>query len=167
MIRKGISVLKVFLVMVSLAGAGLLLLPRIFHLVPHVVLSGSMEPRIPAGSIVYVSEAVLPEQVEVQDVIAFERLDNALVLHRVIGIDAQNSTFATKGDANDTADIGTVSFSQYKGKLFFYIPYIGYLVKSFQLRFWILAGIAGMLFWDRKIKKKGGQYEKNNKKNTG
>jgi signal peptidase I len=71
----------------------------------EVVLSGSMRPRIPPGSI----EIFLPEStngLRVGQVVAFHPPNKTFVVtHRVIGITKDHGVWiTTKGDANRTAD---------------------------------------------------------------
>ena len=67
------------------------------------VVSGSMEPAIPIGSIIYVKE-IDPADVNKGDVIVFNSGDS-VVMHRVKENDVINGTFTTKGDANDGEDL--------------------------------------------------------------
>ena len=66
--------------------------------------SPSMAPLYPVGTLVIVQKAE-PEEIEVGDVITYVlNEDGVLVTHRVIKINADNRTFITKGDANNTED---------------------------------------------------------------
>lgn len=93
-----------------------------------VVMSGSMEPAIPVGSIVIVKN-VNPEDVKVDDVIAFESGESR-TLHRVIEKVFENGSFylRTKGDANEDPDPWTVKPEDVCGALLLTIPYYGYLL---------------------------------------
>ena len=74
---------------VLLVGLVLVCLPitatRLFGYDAYSVVSGSMEPAIPTGSLVYVQEAA-PEDMEKDDVIAFygAKDSNAIITHRVV-----------------------------------------------------------------------------------
>ena len=93
----------------------------------YMVTSGSMEPAIPTGAIVYTTD-VSPEQIQVEDPITFQdQGSGALTTHRVIekretddGIE-----FKTKGDANDSPDPGWVQENNVVGEVQLTIPYIG------------------------------------------
>jgi signal peptidase I len=77
-----------------------------FHLVPLAVSSGSMEPRMPARSLIFVKE-VDPGDVRVGDIITFDPPGRtARVTHRVItrGRVGARWYFQTKGDANPAPD---------------------------------------------------------------
>ncbi|PIY94400.1 MAG: signal peptidase I [Candidatus Levybacteria bacterium CG_4_10_14_0_8_um_filter_35_23] len=88
------------------------------------VLTGSMEPNISTGSVVYTK----PESNYIKgDVIAFIQKDRTIT-HRIINtIDAK--TFATKGDANNAADNDPVSSEKIIGKEVFTLPYLGYFIR--------------------------------------
>ena len=73
-----------------------------------MVMSGSMEPTIATGDLVFV---VKKSKYEVGDVILF-RSGKSCVLHRIVEIDGQN--VITRGDANNTND-EPISRSDIKG----------------------------------------------------
>ena len=87
----------------------------------YVILSGSMEPMIPTGSVVVVNTAdrdVLPG-----DVATFSRHGD-LVTHRILS--KTEDRYQTKGDANTDPDTGIISAEDIRGKVLFHIPMIGY-----------------------------------------
>lgn len=94
------------------------------------VLSGSMVPRLPVGSVV-VDRPVNPESLRVGDIVTYS-LGKNLITHRVVAIkrDANGPVFTTKGDANDSADSEPVHASQIRGEFWYDVPYIG-IVRSF------------------------------------
>jgi signal peptidase len=93
-----------------------------------VIMSGSMEPAIPVGSIVVVKR-VNPEDVKVGDVIAFETGESR-TMHRVVEKVVENGSFhfRTKGDANEDPDPWIVKPEDVSGALLLTIPYYGYLL---------------------------------------
>lgn len=103
-----------------------LVVPRIFGIVPRVVMSGSMEPTIMTGSVCLVNENVDPDSLEVGDVVAFTLVSGKEVTHRIIQKDA--TTFRTKGDNNEDPDISPINRDQVVGETIASIPYLGYLI---------------------------------------
>jgi signal peptidase len=93
------------------------------------VQSGSMEPAIQTGSVVFV-EDVPAERVEEGDVITFSDDGGNLITHRVIEKHAADSSvrFVTKGDANENPDHEPVYRDDLVGVVAFSIPLIGYVV---------------------------------------
>lgn len=100
------------------------LIPRIFGIRPFIVLSGSMEPALPTGSVVFVDTRAAPEQIHTGDIITY-RVETATVTHRVVAESADAVT--TKGDANEQADFSSVPRSSILGRVRFHIPWLGYL----------------------------------------
>lgn len=100
--------------------------PKMMGFQAYTVISGSMEPAIPIGSLVYV-DSVEPRDVEDQDVIAFYggSDSNAIITHRVVENRVVMGEFITKGDANDEADMNPVKYSDYIGTVEKSIPKIG------------------------------------------
>ena len=99
-----VLVALVVLLAALLAGA------RLFGLQVFTILSGSMEPKYPVGSLIYV-KSVDPSQVKEGDVITFLLSDTVTATHRVVGIVDQGDgalRFRTKGDANDAEDAALV-----------------------------------------------------------
>lgn len=100
---------------------------RIFGFTPYIVLSGSMEPEYPVGSLIYV-KAVEPESVEPGDPITYTLNEGLQVItHRVVVTDHQERQYRTKGDANESMDGHVVHYHHLLGKPVFVIPGIGYL----------------------------------------
>ena len=108
------------------------MVPRLFGIIPFIVLSGSMEKEIKTGAIAYVNTNYKRENIQVGDIIAFTS-GNAQVTHRVVSINEDN-TYTTKGDANENVDFKNVKFGDYKGKTIFSIPYLGYIVSFIQTK---------------------------------
>lgn len=95
----------------------------------YIVQSGSMEPAIPTGSIVFVKD-VPAESIEEGDVITYaDSRGVAPTTHRVIQkFQAGDSVrFQTKGDANENPDPEPVYRDEIVGVVIFSVPYIGYV----------------------------------------
>jgi signal peptidase len=92
----------------------------------YTVISGSMEPAIPVGSLVYVRQEE-PETIVQGDVIAFygAGADGGITTHRVMENHLVEGEFVTKGDANDTNDINPIPYGNLIGKVIYSIPYLG------------------------------------------
>ena len=85
------------------------------------IISGSMEPAIPAGSIVFARE-VAAEEIKTGDIITYFAVNGGteVVTHRVKDITG-DSRFITRGDANNTDD-SPISYEQVIGRVMFKIP---------------------------------------------
>lgn len=92
----------------------------------YIVQSGSMEPALKVGSIVFTRTE--PDYNK-GDIITFSAGNSdTLITHRVTDITTENGEelYITKGDANEEIDAGKVSPSQVIGKSFISIPGFGY-----------------------------------------
>lgn len=110
--------------------AGLLYIPKFAGIQPMVVLSGSMEPAYPVGSVAYVKEYQEKDhnnRFAKGDVITFPAGgSDALVTHRVVEVDQEQEVYITKGDANDVKDGQPVAFTDVVGYPILHIPMLGY-----------------------------------------
>ena len=120
---------------VLLVGLVLVCLPitatRLFGYDAYSVVSGSMEPAVATGSVVYVQEAA-PEDMKKDDVIAFygAKDSNAIITHRVVENKVVMGDFITKGDANRTEDMNPVPYSNFIGKVVYSIPVLGRIAEG-------------------------------------
>ncbi|MGI6095144.1 MAG: signal peptidase I [Lachnospiraceae bacterium] len=104
----------------------LLVFPEIFGFHVYNVISGSMEPEIKVGSLIYVQETE-PEGIEEKDVIAFFSSveDGSIITHRVVNNSVVSGTFTTKGDANSGEDPTPVPYDNFIGKVVLVLPCLG------------------------------------------
>ena len=89
------------------------------------VVSESMEPALPMGSMVFVRQTDWHD-IEIGDVIAFYS-GGAVVTHRVTSNVTYKGEFLTKGDANEEEDISGVPYDQVIGRVEKHVPYLGEL----------------------------------------
>ena len=97
--------------------------PRLFGYDMYNVVSGSMAPEIPVGSMIFV-ENVDPYELTEGDIIAFYSNGN-VVTHRVTSNNAFSGELTTKGDANLEEDIHSVSYKEVIGIVKYHISYLG------------------------------------------
>ena len=94
-----------------------------------VVTSGSMEPEIYTGSLLF-TRPVAAEDVRIGDTITFQK-NGEHTTHRVIqrnvGDDGQIS-FVTRGIANEAPDPGSVTANELVGIKLFSLPIVGYIL---------------------------------------
>jgi len=105
----------------------------------YVVVSGSMEPSIPVGSIIYTKSE---DFYSPNDVIAFQK-EGATITHRIVGMEAVGNElyYTTKGDANNAEDEDLVVRQDVVGKTLFFVPYLGKIIMSLKTPFGFVAGI--------------------------
>ncbi len=111
------------------------------------VTSDSMLPRLRRGDVVFVRKVPF-DQLGVGDVISvrFPESDGVFT-HRIVKIDEANSQIYTRGDHNLSSDPMPTDASHIIGKLWFSVPYVGFLSLSVQGTFVIaiLLGVAIVL----------------------
>lgn len=123
------SVIGTLMLLVVIAATIPLTIPNFMGYEIYNVVSGSMEPTIPIGSIIYVKE-IDPVDVESGDIIAFEAGDS-VIMHRVVDNKRVEGAFTTKGDANDGEDMNDVSYDSLIGIVVRHIPILGQLLILF------------------------------------
>lgn len=117
------------ILILMLAFIAVMYVPKFFGVEPMIVLSGSMEPAYPVGSLLYIRHTDSSD-IQKGDAITFYLDEDTLVTHRVVDVDKENKVYTTKGDANNTEDGGKVSFDQVRGKPVYCIPKAGYLADK-------------------------------------
>lgn len=91
---------------------------------PYFVPTGSMEPNLHAKSLVFVNERFDYTELEIGDIIVYEReYDDLLIIHRIIEI--TDDGVYTKGDANPVADGICITPNIFIGKCIYVIPKLG------------------------------------------
>jgi sortase B len=132
-IIKKLGILLMVLVIVACVP---LTIPRLFGYQEYTVVSGSMEPKLPVGSLVFVKH-VNPHDLRVKDIIAFESGD-VVVTHRIVSLDLKSKEIITKGDANDVSDATPVTYKKVLGKVTGHLPLFGKFAAA-------LSGVLGKI----------------------
>lgn len=109
-----------------------LTVPRLSGYHIYSVISGSMEPAIPTGSLVYIKEEA-PELLTEGDVVAFygARDSASIITHRVVENRVVMGELITKGDANQTNDMNPIPYANVIGKVKYSIPGAGKAAELF------------------------------------
>lgn len=125
MVKKICNVVSTVIVVLLVLLVALLHGGTLVGLHAYQVLSGSMKPDYPTGSLVYV-KSVSAQDVKVGDVISFYISGSTVATHRVVEILEEESKFVTKGDANAIKDAPT-PMDKLIGKVVFCVPFLGYV----------------------------------------
>ena len=142
MLQKICGFFSTLLMVALLALAAVLIVPVILGYTELAVLTGSMQPTIPVGSLIYVKE-VDPATLEPGDVITYRLEGDTMVTHRVIETNPTEGYLITQGDANEDPD-GEITFDRIVGKMDFHLPYLGYISMNIRTKTGIFA-ICGTL----------------------
>ncbi len=119
----------IVIVVSAVAITALVVVPRIAGASPYTILTGSMIPDMPPGTIVVVKP--LPfDQIRQGDVITYqiESGKPMVVTHRVVGTEIVDgeTRLVTQGDANEVPDVASVREEQVKGVVWYHVPMVGY-----------------------------------------
>ena len=147
MLKRTCGILNGIIMMILAAAAGILILPVLTGFSTMAVISGSMEPGIPVGSVIVIKESE-PEKLKQGDVITYAlagQMEGKNVTHRITQIDTSNRLVTTKGDANNSEDIQQVPFERIIGKKVFHVPLLGYISMYIKTPLGI-AVICGIIF---------------------
>lgn len=127
-----LSVLGTILLVLLVLSCLPLTLPKLFGYQIYSVVSGSMEPAIPTGSLVYIAETE-PGEVEAGEIVAFygARDSASIITHRVVENRPMMGVLITKGDANPENDMNPVPYENFIGKVVRQIPGAGKAAEAF------------------------------------
>ena len=120
-IYKVIQAMLLVMTVSLIMGLGFLIV--ILDINPYVIISGSMEPELPVGSVCLVD--CQNKEPEAGDIISYKAQDT-IITHRVI--EETDDGYITKGDSNSVADPGIVKPKQIFGTVICRIPKVGYAV---------------------------------------
>ncbi|MBR5516218.1 MAG: signal peptidase I [Clostridia bacterium] len=124
-------ILIIIVVILAILIAGV----KVVGITPLKVLTGSMEPEYPVGSMIYI-KSVDPDDLKKGDTITF-KFNQSLATHRIVDIRQSEEIpgtleYQTKGDANKTVDGQWVNETDIEGRLLFSIPYFGFFANYVQ-----------------------------------
>lgn len=107
------------------------------------VKTGSMEPEIHQGSLIYVKnykdKDTFYNKIEVGNDITYKTESGTVVTHRIINIDVENDLITTQGIIDGAAVDKSIHYSQVIGKVRLAIPVLGYLIMILQTwYFWVI-----------------------------
>lgn len=108
----------------------LLSTPRLWGYGIYTVMSGSMEPAIHVGDVIYIREVPF-EELQVGDVITYRAQEGtAVVTHRVSAIQKEAQLLQTKGDANDMEDAVWIRADAVLGRVEYSVRALGYAAQA-------------------------------------
>ena len=125
------TVLGTVLILAIVAICLPLTVPRLMGYEVYAIVSGSMEPAIPTGSLVY-AKAAEPAELASGDVIVFYGGfgSETVITHRVVENDTEKRELTTKGDANAGNDVEPIPYAHVLGKVERSVPMLGYFLPA-------------------------------------
>jgi signal peptidase len=126
----------------------LIVVPKVAGATPLTVLTSSMEPRLPPGTLIVVKPTPVDE-IRIGDVVTYQIESGRpeVISHRVIEIVSSSdggTAFVTKGDNNSEPDAALVLPEQIRGTLWYSLPWLGFVnqVVNGDARSWIVPLLA-------------------------
>jgi signal peptidase len=118
----------------------------------YTILTQSMEQKFPPGTFMVMKPAAF-EELQYGDVITFQvhSARPEVETHRIVGFGATQQgekTLITKGDNNGANDPEPVRAVQVKGKLFYAVPYVGFVANALgnsDRGTWTVVAAAGLI----------------------
>src|SRR5690554_3045189 len=126
----GVGLSAGLLAIVLLLGVAVIVVPAVTGSTPMTVLTGSMDPTYPPGTLIIV-KPIDTADIRIGDPITYqiESGKEAVVTHRVISVTSSSdgsTSFTTQGDANNAPDAAPVIAEQNRGEVWYSLPWIGY-----------------------------------------
>lgn len=119
------------------------------HFSFFTIISGSMEPTIKTGSIIFVEKNA---EFQTGDIVTYT-ISNSFITHR-ISKQVDPDKYIMKGDANISDDPSAIYKPQIIGKVVLIIPYLGYILIYLKQYFCLIAIIFIMYLLEGKWRKK-------------
>ncbi|MDO4328186.1 MAG: signal peptidase I [Lachnospiraceae bacterium] len=120
--------------------AAVIAVPKIAGIHPYIILSSSMEPTIPTGSLVFVNTR--NRQAAENDIVTFTMSngkDDVTVTHRIVEVTKDG--FVTKGDNNEVEDLNLLTMDKIIGTYAASIPYAGYVISKLSRKAMLVAAV--------------------------
>ena len=150
----GVGLSLGLLAFVLLLAGLVIVVPAVSGSTPYTILTSSMEPGLPPGTLVIV-KPIDPHDIRIGTVVTYQLESGSpvVVTHRVVEIQAPSlpgadPSFITQGDANAAPDAEPVKSVQVRGALWYSVPLIGWVnnLVNGDLRAVVIPVVAGLLF---------------------
>lgn len=138
------------LLVISMAAA-VVVVPKLAGAIPLTVLTNSMAPGLPPGTLVVVAP-VDPDELRVGSVATYQVQSGrpGVITHRVTGIITRSTgerSFVFRGDNNAAADPSPVLAEQIQGRVWYSLPLLGFVNTAVSdARGWLVPVGAVLLF---------------------
>lgn len=131
-----------------------IVVPRVSGSTPFTVLTGSMEPTYPPGTLVVVKKVPIDE-LAVGTAVTFQLESGkaTVVTHRIVAVNRNargEKTFVMQGDANNAPDSEPVRPEQIRGKVWYSVPYLGRvntMISGSQHKVLLIVAVSGLVLY--------------------
>lgn len=135
------------------AAVVLIVIPAVTGSQPYTVLTNSMAPKYPPGTLLIVKPTDFAG-LEIGDVVTYQLKSGEpeVVTHRIVSIGVNQEgdrTLITKGDNNSLEDVVPVQEVQVRGKLLYSVPKVGWAANWMEnnnregVAKWVAVGLIG------------------------
>lgn len=138
------------LVVIALAVV-VIVVPKVAGATPLTVLTSSMAPGLPPGTLIVV-RPVDADELGVGDIVTYQLRagEPEVVTHRVVGMQLSTTgerSFVLQGDNNSVPDPSAVLPEQVRGRVWYSVPFVGLVSSAVngENRAWILPAVAMLL----------------------
>lgn len=128
--KRCIHIITLVITISTIICSLLVVIPKLFGYEQYIILSGSMEPMIPTGSVSIINRN--DKDFNTNDIVAYQTETGVTIVHRIIGYDDINDKYILKGDMNDLPDASGVNKQQMIGTYVNHIPILGFILNSFE-----------------------------------
>lgn len=138
------------LVIVAGLAVVLIVVPKATGSTPLTVLTQSMDPTLPPGTLLVVRPTPV-QDIRIGDVVTYQITSGqpAVISHRVVSVASSSDglrTFVLKGDNNALADPTPVTAAQIRGVVWYSLPDVGLVNQLVNgSRSWLVPAIAAVL----------------------
>jgi len=147
-----LTISAALLLLVIALALAVIVIPMMTKSVPLTVLTSSMEPGLPPGTLLIV-RPVDPADVHIGDVVTYQIRpgEPGTITHRVVAIttitESGERSFTLQGDNNGSPDADPVREAQVQGRVWYSLPYVGWVNNAVggDLRTTLVPLIAGAL----------------------
>jgi signal peptidase len=146
----GLGLSTGLLLLVAGLAVVLIVVPKATGSTPLTVLTQSMDPTLPPGTLLVVRPTPV-DDIRIGDVVTYQITSGqpAVISHRVVSVASSSDgsrTFTLKGDNNALADPAPVTAAQVRGVVWYSLPDIGLVNQLVNgSRSWLVPAIAGVL----------------------
>jgi signal peptidase len=119
------------LLLVAAVAFAVIAVPKVTGSVPLTILTGSMKPSLPPGTLIIV-QPVDPGDLRIGDVATYQiRSGNPdVITHRIVSVSTTTEgerSFTFQGDNNRSADADRIASGQVQGKVWYSLPLLGHV----------------------------------------
>lgn len=121
-----VFIIGIIMMIIPFAASAGMLVPKVMGYTEYTVVTASMEPELPVGSLIFVKK-VDPATLEKGDIVTYSKElgTEAIITHRLVENKIKERQIITKGDANDVNDMEPVKYDFVLGKMEASFPKLG------------------------------------------